>query len=274
MQLAKSMMLKSLYPRSIKFLPALLAISVTTSALAQDNSPYSRYGLGDVSSPTNITSRGMGGISAGYNDVISVNFTNPASYSQFQTYLEQRSKRLSAGRIILDVGMNFDNRTLVKPNTPERFTSADAFFSYLQVGLPLRKNWGLSFGIRPVSRVSYLINRDEYLMGTNPNDTIERAITQFRGSGGSYLPTIGTGFAIGKLSAGFNVGYLLATGKALPSATWSTTAFFIIPQIIQPGPFLAMSSSMPVFSSPIPWSMHPIKKQFCAWAFPGTGNKS
>ena len=213
MQLAKSMMLKSLYPRSLKFLPALLTITVSTSALAQDNSPYSRYGLGDAASSTNINSRGMGGISAGYSDLISINFSNPASYSQFQAWKEKRSKKISAGQVIFDVGMNFDNRTLIQPNTTNRFKSADAFFSYMQLGLPLRKNWGLSSGIRPISRVSYLINRDEYLMAA-PNDTIERAITQFRGSGGSYLPSIGTGFAIGKLSAGFNVGYLFGNRES------------------------------------------------------------
>ena len=110
--------------------------------------------------------------------------------------------------VVLDVGTNFESRSLIAPNTPNKFTSNDLLFSYVQVGLPLRKNWGLSFGIRPLSRISYLINRDEYLKDPNTLDTIERAITQFRGTGGSYLPTIGTGFAIKNFSTGFNVGYL------------------------------------------------------------------
>ena len=37
-----------------------------TTAIAQENSPYSRYGLGDVSPSQNINNRGMGGISAGF----------------------------------------------------------------------------------------------------------------------------------------------------------------------------------------------------------------
>jgi hypothetical protein len=201
---------ENLFTRPVALM-VLLSLSLSVTAFAQDNSPYSRYGLGDVSGATNVTSRAMGGISAGYSDLNSINFSNPASYSQFQAWKEKRSKRISAGQVVFDVGMNFDNRTLIQPNTTNRFTSADAFFSYLQLGMPLRKNWGLSFGIRPVSRISYLINRDEYLMGSNPNDTIERAITQFRGSGGSYLPSIGTGFAIGKISAGLNVGYLFGS---------------------------------------------------------------
>ena len=39
---------------------------VTLSAEAQENSPYSRYGLGDMVPGQNIISRGMGGIAAGY----------------------------------------------------------------------------------------------------------------------------------------------------------------------------------------------------------------
>ena len=47
-----------------------------------ENSPYSRYGLGDVLPSQNIMSRGIGGVSAAYADVISVNFQNPASYAK------------------------------------------------------------------------------------------------------------------------------------------------------------------------------------------------
>ncbi|MES2881602.1 MAG: hypothetical protein V4676_05595, partial [Bacteroidota bacterium] len=79
-------------------------------------------------------------------------------------------------------------------------------FSYIQVGIPLKKNWGLSFGLRPVSRISYKINKAELLSGSG--GPVDSMITQFNGSGGSFLPTIGTGFSIGRLSAGVNMGYL------------------------------------------------------------------
>jgi hypothetical protein len=208
MQLAKSMMLKKSRLSSLKIFSLLFFILFSFQVFAQSNSPYSRYGLGDVSASGNVTSRGVGGISAGYADVVSINFNNPASYSQFQAFVEQRSKKLSSGRVVLDVGTNYESRSLIAPNTPNKFTSNDLLFSYVQVGMPLRKNWGLSFGIRPLNRISYLINRDDSLKDPVSGNTIERAITQFRGSGGSYLPSIGTGFAIKDFSAGFNVGYL------------------------------------------------------------------
>ena len=65
--------------------------------MAQDNSPYSRYGLGDLSPNTNIYSRGMAGLNAAYSEqpveglsdppsgkyYPFINFANPASYSRF-----------------------------------------------------------------------------------------------------------------------------------------------------------------------------------------------
>ena len=204
---AKSIMLEK-WRLCLKIFSLLLFVLFSGRVLAQSNSPYSRYGLGDMAPTGNVSSRGMGGISAGYSDIFSINFNNPASYSQFQTYIEERSKKLAQGRVVLDVGTNYESRSLLAPNTANKFTSNDLLFSYVQVGMPLRKNWGLSFGIRPLSRISYLINRDDSLKDPVSGNTIERAITQFRGTGGSYLPSVGTGFAIGNLSAGFNIGYL------------------------------------------------------------------
>ena len=150
----------------------------------------------------------MGGISAGYADIISVNFNNPASYASFYALQEKKSKKLEYGRVVFDAGVNLGNLTLIAPNTTQRFTSSDAYFSYLQVGIPLRKNWGLSFGLRPLTRVSYKINRSERLIDPISHAPIDSAITQFNGTGGSFLPTVGTGFGFGNFSAGVNMGYM------------------------------------------------------------------
>jgi hypothetical protein len=204
MQSAKAILLKRTRTS------ALAAIFLTTGfiASAQSNSPYSRYGLGDLLPQNNITTRGMGGISAGYADMFSINFNNPASFGSFQSIQEAKTKKQQAGRMVLDVGINLENRTLIAPNTPQSFTSSDALFNYVQIGFPIRRNWGIAFGLRPISKVSYRIDRYERLMNPNPpGGTIDSALTEFSGSGGSFLPTIGTGFTIGRLSVGANMGY-------------------------------------------------------------------
>jgi hypothetical protein len=195
--------------RFSKSLLVLLAIILSTiKGFSQDNSPYSRYGLGDLVPFTNVNSRGMGGISAGYNDILSINFNNPASYGFFQAFREAKSKKLVQGRAILDLGINFENRTLIEPNAIGKFTASNALFSHLQVGVPLRSGWGLSFGLRPVSRISYNILSREQLFDPGTGLPIDSAITQNQGDGGGYLVSAGTGFRIKNFSFGFNGGYM------------------------------------------------------------------
>jgi hypothetical protein len=186
------------------FLSFFLIINVSK---AQDNSPYSRYGLGDLHPNSNILNRGMGGISAAFSDPFSINFSNPASYSRFYSLQELRSKKSAYGRILLDIGLDFDNRTLREFNNPEKFTSPNAYFSYLQMGIPLKKNWGMVFGLRPVSKISYQVYKREKLYDPITNQPIDSAYTEFNGDGGSYLANFGTGFAIKNFSVGVNGGY-------------------------------------------------------------------
>ena len=46
----------------------IFALLISSLAIAQENSPYSRYGLGDIVPNQNVVNRGMGGIAAGYSD--------------------------------------------------------------------------------------------------------------------------------------------------------------------------------------------------------------
>ena len=178
------------------------------ASFSQDNSPYSRYGIGDMVPNTNIINRGMGGISAAYSDQLSINFNNPASYSAFKAYLEENSKKVSSGRVLFDLGVNVDSRTLREGNPPQKFTASNALFSYVQIGIPIKNNWGMSFGLRPISRVSYKIGRNDLIFDPITNMPIDSAFTEFSGNGGSYLASIGTGVAIKNFSIGGTFGYL------------------------------------------------------------------
>lgn len=191
----------------------LILIAFFLPAFSQDNSPYTRYGLGDIVPSTNINARGMGSISAGFNDLLSINFNNPASYGSFQALRTLKSKKLQSGRAILDLGVNIENRTLVDPTKTGNFTASNALFSHLQVGVPLNTSWGLSFGLRPVSRVSYKMIKSERLFDPNSGLPIDSSITLNEGDGGSYLASIGIGHRITinekqSISFGANVGYL------------------------------------------------------------------
>lgn len=166
----------------------LLLVSATS---AQENSPYSRYGLGDLIPSQNIMNRAMGGISAAFADYQTVNFSNPASYSQFKI-------------TTLDIGLDYNSRSLRALNPPRKFNSAYLIPSYLQMGIPLskKKNAGMNFGLRPMTRINYNIIDRKRIPG------IDSLVNNYIGNGGTYLASTGFGFGTKTLSIGFNAGYL------------------------------------------------------------------
>ena len=113
----------------------------------------------------------------------------------FRLLRRRQPKKMLYGRAILDIGLNFENRTLREPNNIEKFSASNALFSHVQVGFPLRPNWGLSFGLRPMTRISYKMNKRGLL--TDPvSGRIDSAITLNEGDGGSYLASVGLGHKI------------------------------------------------------------------------------
>ncbi len=217
MRLAKLITPKRINTLGVIKITALTMLTVSIlPAAAQDNSPYSRYGLGDQVPSVNIVNRSMGGVSAGFTDPFTINYANPASYSWFQSFKEARSPKLGSGRAILDVGINYESRTLREPNNNSpvgKFTASNLLFSHVQIGVPLRSNWGLSFGIRPVNRISYNMIKRERLTDPISGTNIDSAQTLSEGDGGAYMPNIGTGmrFKTAKnqwLSIGVTAGYL------------------------------------------------------------------
>lgn len=212
-------LVKSITPKIINvlggkwFAISLILTAYCIPATAQDNSPYSRFGLGDLVPNTNISTRAMGGISAGYTDFKSINYNNPASFGSFLAIRENTTKKLQSGRAIFDAGINIESRTLREPNTVEKFTASNVLFSHVQVGLPLQRNWGLVFGLRPINRISYKMARFSRLNDPNTGEPIDSALTTNEGDGGTYLVNLGTGFKIelnkrNEISFGVNGGYL------------------------------------------------------------------
>ena len=172
----------------------IFCLSLFGKTEAQDNSPWSRYGLGDQLPSLNIVNRGMGYTGAAYSDAQSINFINPASYSQFGT---QRS--------VFDIGLDINSRT-IRNNKGSNYTSSNAYIPYFAGGFQLRgekskTNWGLVFGLRPLTKVSYNV-----VSGTKL-DAGDSVVYNYEGSGGLYQAFFGTGIGIKNFSIGINGGY-------------------------------------------------------------------
>jgi hypothetical protein len=188
-----------------------VALGTVGVAAAQENSPLSRYGMGDLIPNQNISSRAMGGITAAMADTTfarsganphmanntgSINTNNPASFGNLNY-------------TIFDLGGEIDVRTIKSTNPAKRFTSVNTLFSYLQMGFPIasakmkRKGmaWGMALGLKPITRVSYKIEQNSRL--TN----IDSLNTLYEGDGGINQAFIGTGYKYKRFSIGINTGY-------------------------------------------------------------------
>ena len=176
----------------------LLLSALPLFCFAQENSPYSRYGIGNLLPQGNIASRAMGGISAATVDYTSASSVNPASMA---TLLYTT----------LDVGIEYDGRTIRSKSPVGTFQSNYGMISYLQVGVPLlngnkkafknKTSWALTFGLKPISRINYKIEA----LSANP---IDSTTTLYEGTGGANQAFIGTALKIKGFSIGVNTGYL------------------------------------------------------------------
>lgn len=181
---------------SPKYIFLLLSTLFSFSVSAQENSPYSRYGLGDVVPSQNMISRSMGGVAAGYSDYMSINFVNPASLGNIT-------------RTVFDIGGEVDRRTLKSNTSPEKYTATNALISYFQLGFPVSSKkmeakgmyWGMSLGLRPITRVSYKIQENSRPAGLDSMQTL------YEGSGGLNQASISTALKIKRLSIGLSGGY-------------------------------------------------------------------
>ena len=59
----------------------LTMLSGVVAAQNNTNSPYTRYGYGQLADQGSGNSKGMGGIAYGLRDRYQINFANPASYT-------------------------------------------------------------------------------------------------------------------------------------------------------------------------------------------------
>ncbi len=190
-------------------LATLLATGISASAQSMSdesgpkankaNSPYSRYGIGDLSDNRHATLRGMGGVGSAYTDYFSVNSFNPASYSFLKVTtldfaLEGRSKS-----IYMD-GVSTNSGT--------------ATISYVNVGIPMGKHAGMTFGISPVSNTYY--NSNDTLSGVNG---IGKAIVNYNGSGSMQYAYLGLSGKYKGFALGFNAGYMF--GNVRNTSTFS-----------------------------------------------------
>jgi hypothetical protein len=161
-------------------------------------SPYSGFGLGNLSPRTNIVSGSMGGVGYALQNPYYINFKNPASYTAFDSL-----------SFIGDLAFSLTNQKLKTQS--QEYKGSFAQLGYVAIGLPILKMWRTSVGIMPYSDIGYNI-----VNSSNKDTIIGNFSTQYKGEGGLMLLYWGNAFKICKgLTLGMNLSYLFGTMNTL-----------------------------------------------------------
>ncbi|MDR2971221.1 MAG: hypothetical protein LBU83_04745 [Bacteroidales bacterium] len=172
------------------------------------NSPYSGFGIGNISSRTNNVLSAMGGVGYALQNPYYINFKNPASFAAFDSL-----------SFVGDLSFSIINQQLKTDNQNQSGTIAH--LDYFAIGLPVLRIWRTSAGIMPFSDVGYGIIEQH-------KDTIFKTITnKYTGTGGLQLLYWGNAFKVYKgFTIGVNISYLFGTINSVNFAEYSTENSF------------------------------------------------
>ncbi len=182
----------------VKKLVFLILSAFTTISYGQTitNSPYSRFGLGEMQFQGFADQRGLGQLGFAQRDALNISLLNPASYSALKMTNFRFGARSGFGEIkqgdqVLDVN--------------------SASLAYLVLGFQInkQKDWGVVFGMLPYSSVNYNIQFN------NTDTSIGDVNNSINGSGGLTRLFLGTGKEFGDyFSVGVQGSFLFGQKRA------------------------------------------------------------
>lgn len=182
---------------------------INVNAQSTTNSPYSKFGVGNIKGSYLPQFKAMGNLAYGissFGGYQNINVSNPASYSQI---------RLTT----FDVGAAADFQNLSKGNLSEKsFNSALSHFTF---AVPVTKTSAFSFGLLPFSNLGY------QSQNTIKVDTFN--VSQiYSGEGGLSKAYLGYGITLGKhINLGVNMGYIFGDLKETRASEYKENAGFL-----------------------------------------------
>lgn len=169
---------------------------VTGMAIAQNNtnSPYTRYGYGELSDQSFGNSKAMGGIAYGLRDGAQINAINPASYTAIDSLT-----------FLFEGGVSLQNANF--SGNGVKVNAKNASFDYLAMQFRLHRRLAMSIGLLPYSSVGYSV-ADSHTATDSKNGNTAIYNRNFTGDGGLHQLYGGLGFKVlNNLSLGVNVSY-------------------------------------------------------------------
>ncbi|MBQ4055957.1 MAG: hypothetical protein IJD32_02505 [Bacteroidaceae bacterium] len=159
------------------------------------NSPYTRYGFGQLSDQSFGNSKAMGGISYGLRDGFQINASNPASYTAVDSLT-----------FLFDAGLSLQNANFKEGAV--QTNAKNSTVDYLAMQFRLFKKMALSAGFLPYSIVGYNMGQTNEVGSDDYNNPIQASDT-YTGDGGLQQVFVGLGYKVFEnLSVGMNFSYL------------------------------------------------------------------
>ncbi|MEI8201806.1 MAG: hypothetical protein WCH34_02270 [Bacteroidota bacterium] len=187
----------------------LLYFSLGIKAQTRISSPYSVYGLGEISSTLHTRYMSMGGTSLGFQSAQTINYMNPASYVALDTL-----------SFVFEGAMTsvFSTQTSLVASQSGNYAS----LSYLLFGFPITKWWKSSIGLLPFSNMGYKITDSQTI------DSVGKVNYVYEGQGGINQVYWGNAISISQgFSFGMNAAYLFGSLDKIRSVLFpeSLTAY-------------------------------------------------
>ena len=184
--------------KKISYITTIMVVltGITVKAQVTTQSPYSKFGVGNVKGFVLPQFKAMGGISTGVykpNGYSNVNMQNPASYPGINL-------------TTIDIGVSGGFTTLKSGTTSEK--SFNSTLSHMVIGIPVTNRSALSFGVVPYTELGYqFVNK--VTLSSGPNSASQDANYIYSGEGGLNKAYLGYGYRFGKnLKVGANAEYV------------------------------------------------------------------
>ena len=199
-------------------------ISITANAqnYTRRNSPYSRYGIGDVFSPQFTQQLSTGGaFSATYNSLWDAGIINPAALGHLQT-------------TAFEAGVFYKHSQLSENTTGRNAAANDGNLSYLSLSFPITRSWeietdtlrraipiqwGMGISLSPHSTIGY-----DARITRNLTD-IGEVEYRYAGEGTRFRANWANGIRYKGLSVGANLALLIGTVSEKNTINFQDSAY-------------------------------------------------
>jgi hypothetical protein len=187
------------------------------TAFAQNNtnSPYTRYGYGELVDVNSAEQRSMGGVALGTRNGLSINAANPASYSSVDSM-----------SFMFDFGLTGLVSRFSDPSGSKN--SYNSNLEYVNIQFPVNKWMGISAGLLPYSFSGYNFYKSDSVQISNHTSTPTYGYytKTFTGNGGISQVYTGLGFKLfDHISLGVNAYYMFGNVTNNRSLVFTNSGF-------------------------------------------------